>query len=385
MSVEQEIALAFPRGAHQEIFIEGVLRYAEERQLPWTYILAAETLALSVLDLKSWPGDGMLAALNTPQEAEFARAVAIPIINISSALETSPVPRSMVDNQAIGVLAAEHLVAKGFQAYAYYGLSDVEYSKQRFAGYQRRLGEAGFESTQFLAKPTYGMQGIDWQRQHHELTEWLRELPTPCGLFAVSDYRAIQVLNACRRLGIHVPGRIAVLGVDNEQVICGHSHPRLSSVSRNDNMEGYRAAELLDSRMRGLEVPWESVTPPVQVVERQSTATFAVTDPRLQAALTYLHDHLEDPISIDQVISHAQVSRRWLEYTFRDVLGETPYQYLRRQRLAHAKRLLATEPATKIYGIAQRSGFSSAKQLTIAFQQEFGQSPREFRRSVAGT
>jgi LacI family transcriptional regulator len=382
MSAEKEIALAFPRGAHQEVFLEGVLCYAEERQLPWTYVMAAESLAMSVLDLKSWSGDGILAALNTEQEAELAQSLSMPIINISSALEKSPVPRSMVDNTAIGVLAAEHLKTKGFQTYAFYGLTGVSYSTQRFMSYRQCLLEAGFDCTLFLAEPTYGLPGIDWQRQHHDLLEWIRGLPTPCGIFAVSDYRAIQVLNACRRLGIHVPGRMAVLGVDNEQVICEHSHPRLSSVSRNDGMEGYRAAELLDCLMKGLEVPNESVTAPLQVVERQSTATFAVTDPRLQAALTYLHDHLEDPISIDQVISHAQVSRRWLEYTFRDVLGETPYQYLRRQRLAHAKRLLATEPATKIYGIAQRSGFSSAKQLTIAFQQEFGQSPREYRRNV---
>ena len=83
----------------------------------------------------------------------------------------------------------------------------------------------------------------------------------------------------------------------------------------------------------------------MQVVERESTATFAVSDPRLRDALAYLHQHIEKPITIDQITEHAGVSRRWLEYAFRDVLGETPYQYLRRQRLALARRLLAEEPA----------------------------------------
>ena len=73
---------------------------------------------------------------------------------------------------------------------------------------------------------------------------------------------------------------------------------------------------------------------------------------------------------------HAKVSRRWLEYAFRDALGDTPYQYLRRQRLILAKRLLAEEPGAEIYSIARRAGFSSGKQLTLTFQQQFGMSPR---------
>jgi transcriptional regulator GlxA family with amidase domain len=107
-----------------------------------------------------------------------------------------------------------------------------------------------------------------------------------------------------------------------------------------------------------------------------------VSDSRLRDALAFLHQHIEKPITIDQIKEHAGVSRRWLEYAFRDVLGETPYQYLRRQRLALARRLLAEEPSAKVYSIAQQAGFSSAKQLAIAFQQDFGMSPREYRRST---
>ena len=130
----KEIALAFPRGAHQELFIEGVLRYAADQECNWSYITAPESLSLSVLDLVGWPGDGILAALNTAQEAACAASLSLPVVNISSALPRSPVPRSIVDNRAIGSLAADHLVGKGFQDYAFYGLSDVQYSKDRQAG-----------------------------------------------------------------------------------------------------------------------------------------------------------------------------------------------------------------------------------------------------------
>ncbi|HEX6963156.1 MAG TPA: DNA-binding transcriptional regulator [Lacipirellula sp.] len=379
-----EIALAFPRGAHQEVFIQGVLKYAQENQCNWSYITAPESLSLSVLDLVGWPGNGILAALNTPEEAACAASLSAPVVNISSALPLSPVPRSIVDNRAIGELAADHLSSKGFKQYAFYGLSGVEYSKARFEGFSARLASAGFDCIPFLSKPTFGLGGNRWHKQHRALATWLRSLPTPCGLFAVSDYRARQVLDACRQAELDVPTQIAVVGVDNEQVICEHAYPTLTSVARNDQLEGYRAASMLHRMMTGKRIPTPQLPiPPLQVVERESTATFAVSDPRLREALDFLHQRLGDPITIDQVTRHAGVSRRWLEYAFRDIIGETPYQYLRRQRLDLAKRKLADEPTAKVYKIAKDAGFSSAKQLSIAFQQSFGSSPREYRRSIS--
>ena len=379
----REIALAFPRGAHQEVFIEGVLRYARDQECDWSYITAPESLSLSVLDLVGWPGDGILAAINTAQEATCAASLSIPLVNISSALLRSPVPRSIVDNHSIGSLAADHLVGKGFQAYAFYGLSDVQYSKDRQAGFEERITAAGYRCVEFLSKPTFGLGGNQWLLQYRVLAEWLATLPTPCGLFAVSDYRARQAIDACRQVGLQVPEQIAVIGVDNEQIICDHSSPTLTSVARNDQLEGYRAAAMLDRLLNGKRVSLEEAPiPPLQVVERESTATFAVSDARLRQALSFLHQHIEKPITIDQITEHAGVSRRWLEYAFRDVLGETPYQYLRRQRLAMARRLLAEDPTAKVYSIAQQTGFSSAKQLAIAFQQDFGMSPREYRKST---
>ncbi|MBN1851433.1 MAG: DNA-binding transcriptional regulator [Pirellulales bacterium] len=382
MSQVTEIALAFPRGAHQEVFIGGVLRYAQKHACSWSYITAPESLSISVSDLVGWPGDGILAALNTPAEAKCAESLPMPIVNVSSALTHSPVPSSIVDNHAIGALAAEHLISRAFSVYAFYGLSDVEYSKNRLEGYKAKLASAGYQSIDFMVSPTFGLHSNLWLQQHKVLAEWLSSLPTPCGLFAVTDYRARQVLDACRRVELRVPEQIAVMGVDNEQVICEHAYPTLTSVARNDQMEGYRAAELLHRLLRGEKVlERQQVIPPLEVVERQSTETFAVSDERLRTALAFLHQHIEDPITIDEISKYADVSRRWLEYAFRDAMGKTPYQYLRCQRLARAKRLLAEEPNAKIYSIARRTGFSSGKQLTLTFQQQFGMSPREYRRS----
>ncbi|TWT97660.1 Xylose operon regulatory protein [Botrimarina colliarenosi] len=381
MSGRQQIALAFPRGAHQETFIHGVFRYAAEQGLNWSYTIAPEALALSVLDLVDWPGDGILAALNTLEESEYAAAMSPPVVNISSALPVSSVPRSMVDNVAVGRIAADHLVTRGLRNFAFYGLKDIEYSKRRWVGFTERLAESGFTATKHLATATFGFRGKVWLRQNQQLTAWLKTLEMPCGVFAVSDYRARHILDACHQVGLETPQQVAVLGVDNEHVICEHITPTLSSVARNDTLEGYRAADLLNRCMRGETPPeGDELVQPLEVVSRESTSAFAVGDPRLRKALEYLLDNMTDPVTVEELAEHVDVSRRWLEYAFRDALGETPYQYLQRQRLIRAKHLLTEERDAKVYRIAQRSGFSSVKQLSTAFQKAFGLTPGEYRK-----
>lgn len=384
MSPPQEIALAFPRGGHLEVLIEGVLHYVREHQLNWCYTTAMESRVISLLDLAEWPGDGILTAVNTKEEARCATRFSIPIVNVSSALPNPPVPSCIIDNQAIGSLAAEHLISKGFRAYGYYGLKDVEYSTQRGRGFRQCVEGAGFQVAEFLAPPTYSLKGQDFAQQNHLLGQWLDSIEKPLGLFAVSDYRARQALDACRRSGLRVPEEVAIVGTGNEELVCDHVSPSLTSIARNNHAQGYRSAEMLHKLIEGKPIDEDiHPIPPLEVVERDSTRTFAVADPRLREALEYLHENLQEPLfSIDEVTRQAGVSRRWLEYAFRDALGETPYQYLRRQRLARARRLLVEEPRAKIYAIAQRSGFSSAKQLAMTFQQDLGMSPREYRRSA---
>src|SRR6185312_13355940 len=127
----KEIALAFPRGAHQEVFITGVLRYSIENECNWSYVTSPESLAISVLDLKGWRGDGIIAALNTPSEAAYVKQLKVPVVNISGTLAKTPVPRVSLDNGKVGQLAAEHLMERGFETFAYYGLRDVSYSSVR--------------------------------------------------------------------------------------------------------------------------------------------------------------------------------------------------------------------------------------------------------------
>lgn len=378
----REIALAFPRGSHQEVFITGVLRYALEHDCNWSYVTAPESLALSVTDLRGWHGDGIVAALNTAAEAECVKELAMPIVNISGTLVKTPVPRVSLDNHLVGKLAAEHLMERGFREFAFFGLNDVAYSSDRQQAFESILAASGYCHKALLMPPTFQAKGLQWRNHHRRLEKWLSGLPKPVGLFAVTDYRARQVLDACRHLDISVPQQIAVLGVDNEEVICVHVEPPLSSVARNNNQEGYHAAALLDRLIQCKAVDaLEEMIPPSGVVARASTDTVAFKDARLRAAIEFLNNHMESSIGVEQLAAHAGVSRRWMEYAFRDALGESPYQFIRNRRLRLAQQLLERRPAMKIYQVAQRTGFTSAKQFSMAFGQVFGVSPREYQRS----
>ncbi|MAT68361.1 MAG: hypothetical protein CMJ58_02440 [Planctomycetaceae bacterium] len=383
MKNRPEIALAFPRGGHQEVLIEGVLDYAAEHQLDWSFVAALESPQLSVQDLGRWSGDGILAAIRTPDEAACAKGLGIPTVCVTSSLADPGVPACVVDNRAIGRMAADHLVSKGFRSFVYYGLAGVHYSDERQAGFEELLEAAGYEHDAFLDKPALGGPDGDWLHRHGALTEWLKGRSGSLGLFAVSDYRARAALEACQAAGLRVPEDVAVVGTDNEELVCSHVRPTLSSVARNDRQRGYQAAQLLHKLMLGEEAPSLVTIPPMQVIERESTQTFAVSDPRLRDAMEFLHQNLGDPeMTIDDMAKHANVSRRWLEYAFRDSLRETPYQYLRRQRLARARWLLGEKPHQKIQRIALAAGFASAKQMAITFKQEVGMSPRDYRRTA---
>ena len=379
----KEIALAFTRGPHHEVLIDGVLKYAAEHQRDWSFLSAPESLSFSILDLAGWHGDGILAALTTEQEVRQAELSPIPVVNISSVLPSATIPSVVVDNVEIGRLAGDHLVRKRFRSLAFYGLSNVKFSEMREQGFREVVEAAGVPFHSFRMESTYGSQPKVWAQQQVELREWLESLPIPCGIFAVTDYRARQVIDACRHLKRRIPEEFGVIGVDNEEVVCEHCKPTLSSVARNDVLQGMRAAAVLDGLMAsGSPSEMEIAIPAIGVVERETTSGVKVSDPRLQEALDYIQQHLNEPITIDHLTRHISVSRRWLEYAFRENFGESPYQYLRRQRLSKA-RLMLHEPKWSIREIATVSGFSSPKQFKTAFQAEFGVSPHEYRQTTS--
>src|SRR6185503_8814522 len=155
----------------------------------------------------------------------------------------------------------------------------------------------------------------------------VRKLPKPVGVMAAYDYRGQQLLDACRRLSIDVPDEVAVIAVDNDELLCELSHPPLSSVIPNTHRTGYEAAALLDAMMSGKRVIGEThLIPPIGIATRQSTEVLAIEDRPVARAVHYIRQHACDGINVQDVLKAVPHSRRLLENRFKKLIGRTPHE-----------------------------------------------------------
>jgi LacI family transcriptional regulator len=222
-------------------------------------------------------------------------------------------------------------------------------------------------------------QAARWDQEQRELSAWIRRLPRPVGIMACYDIKGQEILDVCRGLNIAVPEEVAVIGVDNDRLICELSMPPLSSVIPNTHRTGYLAAELLDQLMRGRKVRTTThLIGSLGIQTRRSTDVLAVEDPDIAAALRFIREYACEGIQVEDVLREVPLSRRVLESRFAKSLGRTPHEEIDRVKIDRVKRLLA-ETALPLKAIAQRAGFSCEDYLSVAFKRTEGIAPSSFR------
>ena len=328
--------------------------------------------------LKDWQGDGIIARVDSPQIAAALRRTRLPVIDVSAERFSSEFSRVSIDNAAVARLAAEHLEGKGFAELAYCGDGRFLWSRQRGAEFTRGLAAKGRRCVDFVEQTVGGRPGSD--AEIRAIARWLKALPKPVAVFACYDGRALQVLEACQLLGLNVPEQVAVLGVDNDELVCELANPPLSCVQPNARRSGYEAAALLARLMRGEKksvVPTHQVQP-VRVVERQSTDVVAVADAKVAAALKFIRQHACAGADVGDVLRAVPMSRTRLEEKFKALLGHSPHRQIVQQRIARAKHLLV-ESKVAISEVAEQAGFDNASYLSVAFRRETGLSPFAYR------
>jgi LacI family transcriptional regulator len=211
------------------------------------------------------------------------------------------------------------------------------------------------------------------------LAGWIAGLPRPCGVLCPSDEVAHYALTAARAARRRVPEDLAVLGVDNDEVLCELSSPALASIDQGAEKIGYAAAELLDRLMRGEAVPESPVVvPPTRVVSRRSAELLAVDDPAVSGALAFIRERFGEPIQVQDVADHVAVSRSSLQRRFRERMDRTVHQELVRVRMERAKLLLLETDQT-LPQIAAACGLNYGSHLSLLFRRVTGQSPSTFR------
>jgi LacI family transcriptional regulator len=290
-------------------------------------------------------------------------------------------PRIWSDMQAIGRLGAEHLLERGFQHLAFCGFSGETWSYGRRDGFCTAVRGAGFDASAYES-PWLAHHAPDWDKDQRRIVNWIRSLPKPLGVMACNDVRGQQVINACRNAGVVVPEEVAVLGVDNEQVLCELCDPPLSSVAPNPRRIGFEAAELLDRLMKGERVPNEERTiEPLGVVTRQSTDVLRIDDADMAGALRLIRERACSGVTVEEVADHVAVSRSLLERRFRKYLGRSPQVEIRLAQLKRVKQLLA-ETDLSLEAIAPLAGYVHPEYMSVVFKRLVGQTPGEYRRRV---
>lgn len=363
----------------------GIASYIRETR-PWAVYFTERAVHDPIPSwLRKWRGDGIISRAPSPAIRDIVANLTIPVVDLNEQLGGMGVPMITTDHDAIGRMAAEHLLQRGFTRFAYAGQLGQHWSDPRGVAFAARLREAGYDCDVYEGK-VQGSRALlqgRWELELDRVARWVERLPKPVGILACHDFRALQLLAACRLADVAVPEQAAVLGIGNDDVACELAHPPLSSVVLNAREMGYQAAKLLDRLMRGEKLPHIDIrVPPIEVATRQSTDITAISDPVVAKAMRFIRQHACDGINVETVLRHVYISRSALQEHFRNALGRSVHDVIVDMKIARAKELLA-QTTLSLGEIAERTGFRHAEYMSNVLKRRTGWSPARYRREFA--
>jgi LacI family transcriptional regulator len=366
--------------------LRGVLQYIKLHG-PWRlYRMEGRPGEQRLLDLKRWGCTGIITGACDLREARLIARLGVPVV----VCEPSPPMRepghplagytcTHFDSTACGRMAAEYYLERHYLHFAFVGEPHgVYWSNEREQGYRETLARAGKRCEVYGRLTSAEMR--DWAVEQPRLQAWLHALPKPVALFAAMDGRGRQVLDACMGAAITVPDEIAVLGVDNDELICEATFPTMSSLQVNSQQSGYLLAEHLDALMSGRRLRKRVIpTAPTRVVTRRSTDATVIAERPVARALEFIWRHAgHEPIRVADVVRQVGSSRRFAERHFKTVVGRTILEEIRRVRLERVCTLLA-ETNLPIGEITRQCGFERESYLARLFKLRFERSMSAYR------
>jgi LacI family transcriptional regulator len=314
------------------------------------------------------PVDGVIVQASSVEQISQLLRSRVPVVNVSSSTQVESVPSVVCDDIAVGRLGAEHFLRRGFRNFAWYAPLTRHFAKLRQQGFVARLDEGGFKAAIAL--------------ERREINQILGDLQKPAAIMCCNDISALEVLEQCRQTTLRIPDQVAVLGVDNDDLIQSLASPALSSIGTATEQIGFEAGVLLERLMRKETIAASYVAiPPTGVITRRSTDLTAVSDNEVAEALRFIREHANGPLGIEQILQSVTISRRQLERRFRAFLGRSMLDEIRRCRVERARQLLL-DTDLAIPQIATASGFSSASYLTVVFGEMVGETPGSFRKNI---
>lgn len=366
--------------------LKGVLAYSKSHE-PWVVCRMPPSYKLTygiegVLKwAKTWQADAIIGRFDNEDNVELFRQHGIIAIAQDYKARFKNIPNITGDYRKTGKMAAEFFLNKGFQHFAFYGYRDTVWSQERCEGFYECIAERGFGNN-FHA---YQEQSLDdlWFYEAPPLLSWLKSLPHPTALMACDDNQGNRITEICKVNNIKVPDKIAILGVDNDEIICNLSDPPLSSISHNIVRGGFEAAELIDRLLNDEENNRQDmqdvVIQPINIVNRLSTDFYSTTDMHIHTALKYIHQNIASDITVSDIVKQVPLSRRLLEIRFKQVTQQSIHKYIFNLRMERFAQLLLASDAP-IADVAEQVGINNLKNLSRQFKILKKVSPNEYRK-----
>ena len=367
--------------------LAGIAKYTQLYG-PWQFyrrppVYIQSDQKLDIKKLKEWNPDGIIAR----DTDDVKLILRLGIAAVISKVVSKDLPRCYtleVDSASAGKLQVEHLLDRGFSNFAFIGFDDMPWSQANCKSVQQRLAKTGFDLNLYQQPRNKSKPSVENEQLF--IAEWLKTLPKPVGLIACNDIRAQQVIEAARIAGLRVPEQIAVIGADNDETICNLTDPPLSSVSLDYVKAGFQMAELLDKLMKAQHVTQKNLVVKAQaVIARQSTNTMAIEDPEVAHAMHFIKKFSRKYLKVIEVCDAVSCPRRSLERKFRNALGRSVTDEIKRWHCQSIAQMLL-ETDLSIEKIAIELGHPDAKHIARFFKKVKGSTPGEYRkREIANT
>ena len=361
--------------------LKGIVRYSKEvgnwsfQRMPLYYrMLYGENGVVEWA--KKWQADAIIAQL-TDVNIELLNDLNIPIIVQNYRDRNKAVSNLTGDYFNTGVMAAKFFLNRGYRNFAFYGFKGAIWSRERADGYSHEIEKQGYKLA-ILENDNKDKE--EWSYNHTVLGNWLQSLPKPVALFACDDHFALQISETCNVYNINVPDDIAILGVDNDDLLCNISDPPLSSIVLDVENGGYNAGKLLHQLItKEITEPFNIVVNPLIIERRKSTEKYAVSDKNIRTILNYIEKNYANHLSVEELVKQVPLSRRVLEKKFKEETGESLYQYIQNYRIDQFTRLLITTDYS-LFEAALQSGFENYKNVSRIFRKYKSLSPAEYRK-----
>ena len=334
---------------------------------------------------QGWEGDGVLTVFYRRRDiAAYVRRLHLPAVDLGLYRPDVSLPRVVGDHVRIGTLAAEHFSDRGFRHIAWFSNDFSSIHALRLKGFCETCAAHGLEKPLvWVWAQACGDVPNSWKSMRRWLERHLRSAPKPLAVFAHNDYDASHVEDVCRAAGLAVPEEVAILGVDDNELICLNQPVPLSSIAHNLVQVGYEGAALLDRLIDGEKPPRQPILiPPSHVVLRQSTDLTAISQPAIRSAFRYIKANLSRSFGIEEVAASSGVSRSTLDRLFLQHLNRSVHDEVLRARLAEVKRLLVHTDLV-LAEVARQTGFCHAQHLNNVFRCAESLTPRTYRKRYA--